>query len=880
MHFVSRFIVLCLAVVIVFPAEAFSDTVKQVRAIRLTAPVVIDGKLSEAVWKNGKGVSSFRQRDPNQGTEPSQQTIVWVAYDDDAIYVGARMYDTAPDSIIARLGRRDSYLKSDYFQFMVDPYYDRRSGFFFSLYAGGTRSDGILFNDDWDDDSWDGVWDGKVNIDDEGWTAEMRIPFSQLRFHKKDEYLWGVNFRRDISRKNERDYLVYTPRDESGFVSRFVDLVGIENIDPARQIELLPYIRTKGEFTHPAADNPFNDGSRYRPDIGGDLKIGIGNNLTLDATVNPDFGQVEVDPAVVNLSDVETFFSERRPFFIEGSTTFNFGSGGSNNFWGFNWGSPDFFYSRRIGRAPQGEMPDYDYADVPDGTTILGAGKLTGKVGNNINMGTILAVTARENADLELNENRSIAEVEPLTYYGIFRAQKEIDNGRHALGVISTLTKRQFKDDRLRDDLNSSAFTGGIDGWTFLDKDKMWVVTGWAGFTNIRANETRMLAMQRSSRHYFQRPDAGHVSVDSSRTSLSGYAARVMVNKQKGNWTFNGAFGLIDPGFDVNDVGFMWRTDMINTHAVGGYRWTDPGKFYRSIRLNFATFRTYDFDGNNTGQGYFHFGYFQFLNYYSINWSMSYNPETITNSRTRGGPLSLRLPSWFASAWLSSDSRKAWVFGLGSFGGRGESGFREWGADADIEWKPASNISLNISPGFFKTHEPAQWVEAFDDPLATETFGRRYVFGALDQKSFSANIRLNWTFTPHLSFQLYAQPLISSGDYREFKELARPKSYDFNVFGEGNSTFSEETHIADPDGPGPAEPIEIENPDFNIKSLRGNAVLRWEYSPGATLFLVWTQSRSEFADIGEFRFRRSFNRLLDIRADNIFMIKATYWLGL
>ena len=224
------------------------------------------------------------------------------------------------------------------FGFFVDPYFDKRSGYYFALSAGGTLHDGVLMNDEWDDESWDGVWEGKARIDEQGWIAEMRIPFSQLRFKKKDKYIWGVNFRRDISRKNENIYLVFTPKDGSGFVSRFPKLTGLENIDPAKNVEVLPYVRAKGEFTHPENDDPFNSGSKYLPGLGVDLKYGLSSNLTLNATINPDFGQVEVDPAVVNLSDVETFFDEKRPFFIEGSNIFQFGRGGARSNWRFQLG--------------------------------------------------------------------------------------------------------------------------------------------------------------------------------------------------------------------------------------------------------------------------------------------------------------------------------------------------------------------------------------------------------------------------------------------------------------------------------------------------------------------------------------------------------------
>jgi len=333
--------------------DADSVSTIKVRAERINEPMTIDGLLAEAVWHNGNAVAAFKQRDPIEGTQPTEKTEVRVAFDDDAIYIGAQMYDSAPDSIIARLGRRDADINSDIFGVGIDSYFDRRSGFYFAINAAGTLSDGVLYNDDWSDDSWDGVWQGVAKINGQGWSAEFRIPYSQLRFHKQEEYVWGINFVREITRKNEEDYLVYTPKNGSGFVSRFVELIGIQQISPPRRIELLPYLRAKAEYTHPDAKDPFNDGSRYLPGAGLDLKLGLGQNLTLDGTINPDFGQVEVDPAVVNLSDVETFYQEKRPFFIEGSSIFNFGQGGARNYWGFNWGNPDFFYSRRIGRTPQ-----------------------------------------------------------------------------------------------------------------------------------------------------------------------------------------------------------------------------------------------------------------------------------------------------------------------------------------------------------------------------------------------------------------------------------------------------------------------------------------------------------------------------------------------
>ncbi|MFN0158437.1 MAG: DUF5916 domain-containing protein [Bacteroidota bacterium] len=539
---------LLMIAVLVCGHSLHSQPATSISAIRANDPITIDGILSEAVWSQ-PGFTQFVQRDPVEGGTPSQRTEIRIAYDDAALYVAARMYDTAPDSIAVRLSRRDTWGDGDAIMFFVDPYYDRRSGFYFGLDAAGTLYDGILENDDWDDNSWDGIWEGKVTIDSEGWAAEMRIPFSQLRFHEQENTIWGINFRRDLTRNNERDYVVFTPKNANGFVSRFVDLVGMRGISPVRQFEVLPYVTTKAEFTRHSAGDPFNDGSRYRSRVGADFKLALGSNLTLDGTVYPDFGQVEVDPAVVNLSDVESFFQEKRPFFIEGASTLRFGQGGATNNWSFNWNTPTFFYSRRIGRTPQGSPPSADFAEVPSGTDILGAAKLTGKVGNNWNIGTIHAVTAREHANLELSGSRFSAEVEPLTYYGIARALKEIDNGQFGVGLIATQTSRAFKNAGLRDQMNSSGSLGGIDGWMFLDSSRTWVVTAYGALSHVAGTPDRMLSLQQSSARYYQRPDAGHVRVDSNATSLTGGIGRLFFTKSKGNSFFNGSLGVVSQGF-------------------------------------------------------------------------------------------------------------------------------------------------------------------------------------------------------------------------------------------------------------------------------------------------------------------------------------------
>lgn len=853
-----------------------------VKAVRLTQPISVDGEITEAFWRDDLAVTDFVQRDPNEGTPATEKTVVDVAYDDSAIYVAARMYDSNPGAIVARLARKDVQVDSDSFTFYVDSYCDRRTGFYFTVNAAGTQYDGTLYNDMWDDNSWDGIWEGKAHIDDKGWSVEMRIPFSQLRFQKKEQYIWGINFKRTISRKNENDYLVYTPKNGQGFVSRFADLQGIEKISPPRRRELIPYVTSKVSTTHPEAGDPFHGSSAFNSGYGADMRFGIGPSLTLNATVNPDFGQVEVDPAVVNLSDVETYFQEKRPFFIEGSSIFDFGYGGASDYWGFNWGNPTFFYTRRIGRAPQGELPDNDFSDVPSGTQILTAAKLTGKLAGSWNVGSLLAVTDSEYGKISSAGETSSLELEPLTYYNVTRVQKEFQEGRQGLGFMTTMSHRNFDSTSdLENQLNKDAFVFGVDGWSFLDSNKTWVFGGWTGFSSLHGSAEAMTELQESSRHYFQRPDVSYLDYDPTATSLAGSAGRFYVNKEKGNVTFNSAFGFITPGFDVNDVGFMFRTDQLNGHVATGYRWTNPGKFYRSARVNVAAFRSYDFGGDVTWTGLWSNGFLQFLNYYQVNYSLAYNPESVNDTQSRGGPQIINPPGWEGDINASTDSRSRLVFNLGYHGQSYAQGAGTYhSVYGGGEWKPSSNLSLQITPQYEYLYTNSQYVDTVDDSFATHTYGKRYVFGVLNQRTFSSSIRLNWTFTPKLSLQLYGQPLISSADYTDFGELARPKSYDFNRYGSNTTLTADNTYIVDPDGAGPAPVFEFDNPNFNFKSLRGNAILRWEFKPGSTVYFVWTQDRQDQQDFGDFRFAHSLDRLLTAKADNVFLIKFSYYWNL
>lgn len=845
------------------PGLALTEALSQVKAVRLEGGISVDGKLDEAAWSRAPAHSSFTQRDPNEGQSATEQTEVRVLYDDDSIYIGVRLSDSHPKAIKALLGRRDSDLNSDSFTVYLDSYNDKRSGFYFGISAGGTLSDGTLFNDDWDDNSWDGIWEGKAKQDDQGWTAEFRIPLSQLRFKQEDEAHWGINFKRSITRTNEQAYAALRPKKASGFVSRFLPLVGLHGLQPKRRLLVTPYTTAKTHTSPAIPGDPFNDGRRSNAALGADFKVGLGSNLTLDATVNPDFGQVEVDPAVVNLTDVESFFNEKRPFFIEGSDTFEFGWGGASNNMSFNFSNPSLFYSRRLGRSPQGSPGSADFSRVPGGVRIDAAAKVTGKVAGTWNVGVLHALTGEANADLSTGGRLSQSVVEPRATYSVLRAQRDFNGGRQGFGFIGTLVNRDLGGTGLEDQLSHRATSFGMDGWTTFGRGKgnerIWALTGRLAVSNISGTAARLATVQRSSQHYFQRPDTKQVRFDPTATSLSGYTFRVALNREKGPILFNTAFGATSPGFDSNDAGITFRTDQINGHVSGGYRWTEPGRIFRNAGLQGGVFRTNDFDGNKTSVGLFSWYWATFKNYWGFEGSFFGNPQSLSTTLTRGGVAMLRPGVWSWEFGVNSDNRKSVTVRMGVRGGSGkQDSNHSRGGSVSVDWKPAPKLSISVSPDYSLQESGAQFVANIADPLAVATYGTRHVFARLKQQTVSASIRLNWTFTPTLSLQTYIQPLISSGQYTNFGDLARPRSYEFVRYAAGTL------------------PPSVSNPDFTFKSIRGNAVLRWEVRPGSAAYLVWTQNRQDSDPNGEFRFGRSFSNLLDAKADNIFLVKFAF----
>ncbi len=652
----------------------------------------------------------------------------------------------------------------------------------------------------------------------------MRIPYSQLRFASQPGgMVWGVNFRRVIQRNNEEVFLVYQPKKESGFVSRFPELTGFDGVKAGSAVEFLPYVTGKAEWL--ATGEKDKD-----PNTGFDLRMPVGSRMTLNGTINPDFGQVEVDPAVVNLSDVETFYPEKRPFFVEGSANFRFGNEGASDYWGFNWPEPTFFYSRRIGG---------------NGETILGATKLTGKALTGVNLGSMLAVTDKD--------------LEPRTLWGDLTTLKDFADRRAGLGFKVNGAAREFDEDGMVDAYNRNSLFAGLDGWWFLDAKKKWVVSGWSGLSTISGSQARISDVQQSSRHYFQRPDAKEFRYDPERTSLTGTGTRLWLNKQTGNVIFNAAAGYMSPSFEVNDIGFMSRADVINAHVGGGYKWTETTKTRKYQDVLASLFATYDFDGNRQQAGLWTHGFTEFRNNYSWEYGASYNPGSMSSRRTRGGPVMKTNPGYEVNTYFDTDgkSRLFYFISTGTYVQPDENSLNFWFSPG-LEFKPASNVTLRFEPSYERVSENAQYITTYDDAAATETYGKRYVFARMDQRTFAGGFRVNWAFSPNKSLQVYAQPLISIGEFEDYKALARPRTYEFD-----------------------AVPIADGSDDFNYKSLRGNAIFRWEYRPGSALFLVWNHNRENTEDMGPgFPAGPSFDELMSTDADNIFLAKLTYYFSL
>jgi len=824
------------------------DPLTEIKAVRTTENIKIDGILSEAIW-SGVGYTNLIQRNPVEGANPSEKTEVYIAYNDLGLYVAGKCYHTGTDSIAGGIARRDKHVDSDWFWFWIDANNDHQTAFGFAVNPAGSKIDQKMYQDILSEDDWNGIWESAAHCEGNKWTFEMHIPYSQLRFTRQEEYVWGCNFKRYIIKNAEDDWFVMTPKKENGFVSRFGKLTGIKGIAPPSRLFISPFVSGKSSYNPATRGEAFYDKERWGANLGLDIKYGLTGDLTLDLAVNPDFGQAEVDPARMNLSAYETYYSEKREFFIEGADIFSFGSNPAGGVWQCYWNTPQLFYSRRIGRKTTGNVTHQGQVHRTETATILGAAKVSGKIGN-WSVGSINAVTQREYAEIDSAGNRFKEPIEPLTSYNIFRGMREFNQGDQGLGFIFTNVTRKMDENNLMNVNNSKSFVGGIDGWTFFGKERAWAFMGKMAYSNIQGSEQRLTAIQRSSTHYFQRPDLKAASLDSTRTMLSGFMGRLGIKKMRGNFNIQAALGIVSPGFNINDAGYLSYGNVINMHIVGTYRWLEPKSWYRRIILSVMTSRNFDFDKNPLFKQNWASFAIALPNYWVFNTNIQFTPDALNPSLTRGGPMKAYPGYTQIGMNLTTDSRKPVQAGLTFYGQSIDDGGYYRGLSANLIYKPSASVRLTLSGTRNKSLNHHQWVANIKDAAAD--YGAHYVFSSLEYNVNSMTLSADWGITPKLSLQAYFQPYFAVGHYYDFKEQAEAKTYNYNAY-----DFKS-------------------NPDFNYKSFKANVVLRWEYQPGSLFYLVWTQNRNNFANPGEFRFGRDMNSLFNEWSDNVVFMKLTY----
>lgn len=844
--------VLALAVTYPWPLAATSSSppaptaVVEAVALPAASGVQVDGDLSDGAWQAARVLDSFKQRSPREGADASFPTEVRLLGDDAALYVAVKLADPEPLRIVGHLTRRDEPSPSDWIRVIVDSFNDRRTAYEFAVNPAGVKQDRYWFNDGDEDRGWDAVWDAVAVRTENGWQAEFRIPYSQLRFASQHDGRMGLAVFREIARLNETSSWPLVAQSRAGFVSQFGQVTNISPGTAPDRLELVPYAVSKATL-NPSSDNPLVDARD--PDLvaGLDLKYALTPGLTLTATVNPDFGQVEADPAVVNLTAFETFFPERRPFFVEGSGNFRFDTDCNDG------ECTGLFYSRRIGRQPQAavDLADDEYSSAPAQTTILGASKLTGRLGS-FSMGALHALTQEETATVwSPTVGTSTQVAEPLTSYAVMRARREFANNSN-VGFMFTATNRAL-DDRLRELLPGQAYTGGVDvDWR---PSPRYQLKGYWAASSLHGEAAALTLLQENSRHYFQRPDADYVEYDPARESLNGHSGEIAFGKNGGERVrYRSAYSYKSPGFDVNDLGYMRRADQRSVSNWLQWRFPKPSGWYRWVRVNFNQWAGWNYGGDLNFVGANINAHVQFLNNWTTGAGVNWNGEGLDDRLTRGGPGGLRPERHSVWYYVESDSRRTVAVNLFGFVGGDRYGQRDVEVSPSVTWRP--NPSLVVEPGlsWSRGRSATQWVEAVEDQ------GTRYVFGEIDQTTVALTLRLNYTIGPTLSLQVYAQPFVSAADYDHYTELVDGRA---EFFGDRYRPY---------DYAGSA--------DFRYSSLRTTNVLRWEYRPGSTLFVVWQQGREQVDEAGDFRFGRDVRGIFSAPAQNVFLVKLAYWFNM
>lgn len=853
-------------------------------AVWLTAPIALDGRLDEPIWSTAPVASGFVQRQPANGAPASQATEVRVAYDAHALYVAVRNHDTAADSIAQQLGRRDADdIYADWFFVGLDSYGDKRTAFVFGVNPRGVLRDEYLFNDDDGDQSWDAVWNVVARVDSAGWTAEFRIPLSQLRYDVRGERgavrPWGLNFSRVIARHGEESFWAPTPADAPGFVSRFGTLTGLDSLQPASRLELLPYVRSQLELQPPAQRSRFTPTRDVASAIGGDARIKLPQSLTLTATLNPDFGQAEADPAVVNLSAFEIFFPERRAFFLENADGFAFGGTRTLN----DNDPPQFFYSRRIGRAPQRRPTGNVVAtSVAPQTPIAAALKLSGTTPSGWQVGVLNAVTVREQADVLRTDGSITREaVEPRTNYHVSRVRRLLDGGNTGVGAFLADTRRALGDSLLDARLASNASVLGFDAEHAWQNRTYAVSAVWAA-SRVQGSTDVLRRLQLANYRALQRPDADHLGFDPERTSLTGHFAALSIAKLAGERTLGSlTYEETSPGFEVNDLGFQVRSDVRSLSSALTYR--NPFLSGWSREWSASVFQTlgWNFGGDRTETRTSLLADVTALNFWSANYRLSVSPRTVDDRLLRGGPLALRPTEVVNALEVTSDERRSLIGSLEVQRTTDAGGRRSHSAEFELDWRPLPQARVRVGPSFETGRIVGQYVQAVPDARATATFGTRYVFADVQQREARFDTRVDWTFSPWLSLQLFLQPFASSGAFTRFKEFRTPRTFTFAEYGRdlGRVTFIGGGLRVDPDADGDAPFFEIPTQDFTVRALRGNAVLRWEYQPGSTIFVVWSQQREAAFEQATTGLPRQVGRAFADPGQHVFLVKFSRWLG-
>ena len=853
-------------------AGARASAVAVLEGVRVSdESISIDGRADEPAWQMAPVATDFVQFEPTEGAPATERTEARVLYGSGALFVHIKAFEPRPEEIVGQLTRRDQGSHSDVLGVVIDSYFDRRTAFQFAVNPVGVKHDIYHFDDTSEDSGWDAVWDVAVSMDEDGWSAEFRIPYSQLRFRSGAEQTWGINFFRRLARNQEMALWAPTTRSDGAIVSKFGELRGLRDLEAPNRMEILPYTLGGLERGPGDPDDPFYRSTDPMGAVGADIKYGVTSNLTLDVTINPDFGQVEADPAQVNLSAFETFLPERRPFFVEGSSIFNFslalGDGDD--------AVESLFYSRRIGRAPQGSVDAGDaFHDADDRTTIYGAWKLSGKTADGWSVGVLHALTSEERVRIapETNAPGYQEPIEPFANYGVLRIQKDFREGRSAIGLIGTGTRREA-DVAEALGLRSEAYAGGAD-FRHRFSDENWQLSGYLLGSLVTGSPDAIARTQRSAARYFQRPDAGHVTYDPTRTSLSGASANIGLSKISGGfWRVGTGVQTRSPGFEVNDLGFMNNADFITHWGWGGYQRTVPAGPFRRLFLNASGWQSWNYDGDRTGTGANLNMNFQFENFWNGWVGVNHQLAAVSPGELRGGPLFLHEAQTNFWGGLGTDSRKAVQFNMNGFGNvRPASDSWTFNVSPNVRIRPSGRVTFNIGTFVNRRVDDRQWIRRID------TDAPHYVFGRLDQTTVGTTLRVDYAFTPSLSLQLYAQPFVSAGSYDRFKQVANPTAERYaDRFTPIDVRADGESFRVDLDGNGSEE--SFRDPAFNVRQFRSNAVLRWEYLPGSSLFLVWSQGRDDNSYEGAFDFTRDAGDLFRSAPSNVFMVKLSYWLG-